>query len=107
MFSWLAESTWGVPLVAALHVLGIAWFGGLALAPELRLPAWRRAAIAWMVFTGALLFAAHPERTYGSGSFRLKMGLLLALVLLRGRWRWLSLALWGGVIFASRWIAFY
>jgi hypothetical protein len=95
-----------------------------------RLLPWMIAGFALMVVTGLLLFFAIPVRTYQSVFFRLKV-LLLALaginvfVFHSGVWRsvarWdrdpvppnrariagaLSLALWIGIIFAGRMIAY-
>jgi hypothetical protein len=94
---------WYQPLIGALHVLGIAWFGAALLtdAPKLR-----RLGLAWMLGTGALLFAMNAERVYASTSFRIKLGLLLTLMFVR-RPRWLILALWAAVIFAARGIAYF
>jgi hypothetical protein len=69
-------------------------------------PGARRAGIALMILTGVLLFAANPERTLGSWSFRLKIGLLVALAFVRGP-RWLILGLWAAMIAASRGIAYF
>jgi len=106
MFSALAESTWAVPVIGALHVLCLALFAGTVLndAPSLRRMRW--IGLALMIFTGALLFAANPARTFESLSFRLKLLLLVSLIFVR-RPRWLMLALWAAVIAASRGIAYY
>ncbi len=73
----LRESTWGFTILGALHVLGIAWFGGAVLIPAMRV--WRRIGGVWMLITGALLFWLEPLKCYNSLSFRLKMLLLLSL----------------------------
>lgn len=117
----LSQSTWGVPIIGAIHVLAIAWFGGAVLLPDpgpdnvLRRFRWTGLSI--LLFTGALLFWSQPLRLYYSQFFRLKI-LLLVLVLM---WTGvsallpsrharlamaLSLALWAGVILASRGIAY-
>ena len=49
----LRESTWGFPILGALHVLGIAWFGGALFFPPARL--WRRIGLATILATGVLL----------------------------------------------------
>jgi hypothetical protein len=114
MSEWLRESTWGFPIVSAVHVLGLAWFGGTLLIADRHLRAWTWTGAASMFLSGALLFALHPARYDGSVSFRVKMLLLLlaganaafahARPRLAGR---LAVALWIGIIFASRGIAFF
>ena len=106
--TFFRESTWGYPIIAAIHVLGIAWFGGTVLlsgfGSDLR--GLRRIGLAVMLITGAFLFWLHPHENYSSASFRVKM--LLLLFLMRTRLGSpLSLALWVGIIFASRGIAFF
>ena len=114
MFEWLRESTWGYPVIGAIHVLGLAWFGGAVLVEDRELRTWRWIGVALMVLSGALLFALHPARYYDSVSFRVKMLLLLlvagnaAFVHTRHRLaRSVAVALWVGMIFASRAIAFF
>jgi hypothetical protein len=97
---WL---TWYQPLIGALHVLGIAWFGGALFADA---PLMRRIGIVWMVATGLILFTLNTTRIYGSTAFRIKMVLLAALLFIRGP-RWLVLSLWAGVILAARLIAYF
>lgn len=99
----LRESTWGFPIFGALHVLGMAWFGGaLFFEPE---RAWRRIGLAVMLATGALLVYIDPLKCYHSISFWIKMALLGLIGL--NPLRRLSLALWAAVIFAARGIAFF
>jgi hypothetical protein len=108
--TWLRESTWGFPIVSALHVLAIAWFGGTVVIPSLgaKLATFRRSGLALLLLSGALLFWLEPVKCYHSTPFRLKMLLLVLLgvnALFRSRlglaFSWvLSLA----IIFASRWI---
>ena len=118
----ISESTWGYPIVGALHVLAIALFGGALLIPHLRAlefsdVRWiRRIGVSLVVITGALLFASAAVRYYESTAFKIKM-VLLALIALnaiaasRKKHRRLhsaiSLALWAGAIFAARGIAFF
>jgi general stress protein CsbA len=117
----IAESTWGYPIVGALHVLAIALFGGAVLAPHLRVTAFsdvrwiRRVGLALVVITGALVFASGAVGYYGSSSFKIKM-ILLALIALnaiasrqhRSKLNSaVALVLWAAVIFASRGIAFF
>jgi len=114
MSEWLRESTWGFPIISAIHVLGLAWFGGTLLVADRQLRTWTWTGAAFMFLSGALLFALHPARYYGSVSFRVKMLLLLlaganaalahARPRLAGR---LAVPLWIGIIFASRGIAFF
>ena len=97
------ESTWGFPILGALHVLGIALFGGALLAPSLH--TWRRIGLSAMLVTGLLLFAVEPLKCYHSTSFWIKMA-LLALIAVNPLRR-LSLGLWAAVVFAARGIAFF
>ncbi len=113
----LSQSTWGVPIIGAIHVLAIAWFGGSVLVRDsgrdhlLRRFRWTGLSI--LLISGAFLFWSEPLRLYYSQFFRLKM-LLLVLIgvsaLLPNRHgrvaMALSLALWAGVILASRGIAY-
>jgi hypothetical protein len=114
MSEWLRESAWGYPIIGAIHVLGLAWFGGAVLVADRQLRAWKRIGVAVMFLSGALLFALHPVRYDGSVSFRVKMLLLLlaganaALAGTRPRLAGgVAVALWIGIIFASRGIAFF
>ncbi len=99
----LRESTWGYPLLAALHVLGIAWFGGAIL---LNLKQGRRAGVIFMIATGAILFYMQPVRCAESVSFGIKMTLLAAAAWPRTP-RAASIVCWTGMIFAARLIAFF
>jgi hypothetical protein len=105
----LRESTWGFTILGALHVLGIAWFGGAVLISAM--PVWKRIGLAWMLLTGALLFWLEPLKCYNSVSFRVKLLLLLLLILaafLPPKFaRAASLTLWAAVILASQGIAFF
>jgi len=105
----LRESTWGFTILGALHVLGIAWFGGAVLFSVM--PNWKRIGAVWMLATGALLFWLEPLKCYNSLSFRIKMLLLLMLAgtaLLPLKFaRASSLILWAAVILASQGIAFF
>jgi len=109
----LSQSTWGVPIIGAIHVLAIAWSGGSVLTSDPRLRRFRWIGLAILVVTGALLFWSQPLRLYYSQFFRVKMLLLLltgALALLPPRRArlatLLSLVLWACVILASRGIAY-
>ena len=99
----LRESTWGFPILGAVHVLGIAWFGGALFFATAG--TWRRIGLAAMLGTGVLLFYVEPLKCYHSASFWIKMALLAMIAV--NPLRRLSLALWAGVIFAARGIAFF
>jgi|KBSMisStandDraft_5_1062788.scaffolds.fasta_scaffold97726_3 hypothetical protein len=113
----LSQSTWSVPIIGAIHVLAIAWFGGSVLVDDPQndnvLRRFRWIGLSILLFTGALLFCSQPLRLYYSQFFRLKM-LLMVLIgasalfpTRQGRLAMvLSLALWAGVILASRGIAY-
>ena len=103
----IAESTWGFPLIAALHVLAMALFGGAVLLPhrsELGTPRWTGLTV--LLATGLLLFWSQPLRCYHSTAFWWKMALLALLGVVRpaGKSAW---GVWAGVILASRGIAFF
>ena len=109
----LSQSTWGVPIIGAIHVLAIGWFGGSVLVNDPGLKRFRWTGLAILLVTGALLFWSQPLRLYYSDFFRAKMLLLVligASALLPARHSRaamvLSLALWMAVIFASRGIAY-
>ena len=105
--TFLRESTWGYPIIAAVHVLGIAWFGGTILVsqfvPELR--GWRRCGLALLLLSGLVLFWLHPVQYSNSVGFRVKMLLLVLLAFTKPASR-VAFVLWGLLIFASRGIAF-
>lgn len=109
----LSQSTWAVPIIAAIHVLAIAWFGGAVLVPDPRLGRFRWLGLAVLLLSGALLFWSQPMRLYYSQFFRAKILLLILIgvgALLPARYirvtLVLSLVLWAAVIFASRGIAY-
>ncbi|MBZ5675952.1 MAG: hypothetical protein LAP61_17060 [Acidobacteriia bacterium] len=109
----LSQSTWAVPIIGAIHVLAIAWFGGSVLVDDVKLRRFRWIGLSVLVFTGALLFWSEPVRLYYSQFFRAKMALLVVIglaALLPARHARLamalSLVLWAGVILASRGIAY-
>ena len=111
--TWLRESTWGFPIVSAIHVLGIAWFGGTVVIPGLgrHLPLFQRTGFAFLLLTGLLLFWLEPVKCYHSNPFRLKM-LLLALVSFHPFFPKrvsviLLCTLWTAILLAARWIAYY
>ena len=96
----LRESTWGFPIASAVHVLGLAWFGGAVFTRRRLL---RRIALGFLLVTGAVVFAIEPLKCYHSTCFRAKL-LLIASALLAPR---LAIPLWIGVIFASRGIGYF
>jgi hypothetical protein len=128
----ISESTWGYPLIGALHVLAIALFGGSVLASHFRLSEFavhgrqlsnlavevrwiRRLGFTLVAVTGTLVFASGAVRYYQSSCFRIKMVLLVlialnAIIASRQHGKLhssISLALWAALIFASRGIAFF
>jgi hypothetical protein len=105
-FSNLAETTWGFPILSALHVLGLAWFGGLVLVPgDLMLQ--KRWALSFMLATGLPLFLMQPGHYVHNVAFWIKMALILSILLLRRIGIWPALGLWFAVICAARAIAFF
>jgi len=109
----LSQSTWAVPIIGAIHVLAIAWFGGTVLVSDARLRRFRWTGLSILVITGALLFWSQPLRLYYSQFFRLKILLLVLTALsalLPARHARLAMVLsllfWAGVIVASRGIAY-
>jgi hypothetical protein len=105
-FSTLAETTWGFPILSALHVLGLAWFGGTVLVPG-EFPRLQRWGIAFILLTGVGLFLTQPGRYSHSIAFWTKMGLIAALLLLPRSALWSVLGLWFLVICAARAIAYF
>jgi hypothetical protein len=108
LHTFLRESTWGYPIIGAIHVLGIAWFGGTILVAQFAtdLRRLRRIGLALLLISGAVLFWLQPEQYYNSVSFRLKLVLLLLLLGVKPA-SVLSLILWAAIVFASRGIAFF
>jgi len=114
----LSQSTWTVPIIGAIHVLAIAWFGGTVfggavLVPDSQLRRFRWIGLATLLCTGFLLFWSQPLRLYYSQFFRAKVLLLVLIALvacLPARFArfgiLVSLVLWAGVILASRGIAY-
>jgi hypothetical protein len=109
----LSQSTWTVPIIGAIHVLAIAWFGGTVIVRNVQLRRFRWIGLVILLITGLLLFWSQPLRLYYSQFFRAKILLLMLIALvacLPGRFARLgilaSLALWAGVILASRGIAY-
>jgi len=109
----LSQSTWTIPIIGAIHVLAIAWFGGTVLVQAAHLRRFRWIGLAMLLCTGFLLFWSQPLRLYYSEFFRAKVLLLVLITLLAflpsrfARFAFLvSLVLWAGVILASRGIAY-
>jgi len=109
----LSQSTWTVPIIGAIHVLALAWFGGAVLVPDSQLRRFRWIGLAILLFTGFLLFWSQPLRLYYSQFFRAKVLLLVLIAFvacLPARFArfgiLVSLVLWAGVILASRGIAY-
>ncbi len=139
--------TWMIPTIQIVHILSIGVLFSSALLINLRL--WRLfepdqlldevmrrfAPVIWTVLlillaSGSLLIIAEPRRSLQNDSFYLKMGLLVAALLVTAMLQravsrdddlWekstlreatlrgaavISTLLWCGVIFAGRWIAY-
>jgi len=99
----LRESTWGFPILAALHVVMLAWFGAVLLLPGS--PRARQWAVGMLIATGAILFALQPVRYASNPVFLLKLALIAAAIAI-GQRRWSSV-LWIAVICAARAIAYF
>ena len=82
------------PMLGGIHLLAIAWFGGMLLATDLRLlgwamqrrsvsdvvrqlRVWKRAGFVMVVASGLLLAWAEPLKLYRSPSFWIKMALFV------------------------------
>ena len=132
----IRESALEYPIISAIHLLGIAWFGGMVLMSDLRVlgiglrqePAaevwsqfrpWKWLGFVVMLISGGLLCWAEPLVCYKSLSFRIKVVLLLlvglnALVFRRAGSNGknarlaagVSVVLWVALIVAGRGIAF-
>jgi hypothetical protein len=97
-------------VIGAIHVLGIAWFGGTVLVTDRELRSTRRMGLAVMLLSGALLFWLEPLKCYNSAAFCMKMSffaLVLALPIRTRRGAWLLLTLWIAIVLAARGIAFF
>jgi hypothetical protein len=132
----LRESPWDYYIIGAAHLVGIAWWGGLVVAGDLRLlrialravPAaqvldqlrpWKCAAFAVVALSGGLLALSEPVDCYHSRSFWISLALLAlaaangALFRLRGAETSprlaasISLLLLAALVFAGRGIAFF
>lgn len=128
----IKQSIWLFPVIECVHLLALALLGGTILVVDLRtlgfgltpvtpgelarkLQPWMTGALLTMIATGVPMFLSEAIKCYYSPPFWYKMALLLVATAftytLRGRWTkpaaLVSLALWFGVGFAGRWIAFY
>ena len=111
----ISQSTWGYPIIGAIHVLAIALFGGAVILTNVDDVRWLKSVgLTAVIATGALLFISAPVRYYDSTFFRIKM-VLLALILVNSTLLFrqrsalrlgIALVLWAAVIFAARGIAF-
>ena len=90
----IREGALPYPIIGGFHLLGIAFFGGMVLATDLRLLGWamqrrlvsdiveqtrpwKRIGFVLVVATGLLLAWAEPQKLYRSPSFWIKMALLI------------------------------
>jgi hypothetical protein len=112
------KNTWLFPVVQSLHVVGLALFvGSVALEDYSVLRgrsgqaagAWTNAGLALMLATGIALFGADAVRYMGNPAFLIKMGLVVAGLLLyflgprsSRMGAAFSLALWTAVVVSSR-----
>jgi hypothetical protein len=113
----------GVVLAVDLRMLGLGLKSPSAAKLELQLRPWLAGALATMIATGVPMFLSEAVKCYYSPPFFYKIQMLIVAsvftfavkrrVLQRMRPIWnritavTSLALWFGVAFAGRWIAFY
>jgi hypothetical protein len=139
---------WAVPTVQTIHILAIAVVASSALMIDLRLIGvfWadrpikdvlsRFLPLVWwpllvLLATGVTMIIAEPARSLKNPAFQLKMGLLIAALIVTGLFQFLqsrnaslgdlragpraaaatlaivSMLLWSSIIFAGRWIAYY
>jgi hypothetical protein len=106
--TFLRESIWGYPIISAIHVLGIAWFGGTILVSHFGqdLRKLRQLGVILLLTTGTILFWLQPAQYYTSVSFSVKMVLVVVVLVTRAEGM-RALVLWAAIIFASRGIAFW
>ena len=127
----IQSTSWVVPAVQTIHILAIAAVMSSVLMLDLRLlgvvgtdqPLARvtsrfRPVIWWtlpiLLATGAVMIIGEPARSLANSVFQLKMLLLFAAIGVTAAFHKgarivavLSLALWIGIVFAGRWIAYY
>lgn len=150
--TWIEQGTLGTfirdsqvlfPFIESIHLVALGLFGGIVLVLDLRLCGWglvtRDAdeieaqtrhwfwrSLGVLIVTGALLFVSEAVKCYYSAPFWIKIGCLIAAILValtvratavrRGYWRSrpavargigvLSILLWFGVAWGGRWIGF-
>jgi hypothetical protein len=127
----IQSNAWVVPTVQTIHILAIAAVMSSVLMLDLRLlgvvgrdqPLPRvlsrfRPVIWWtlpvLLATGVLMIIGEPARSLANPVFQLKMLLLVAAIAVTAAFQrdsriiaGLSLALWVGIVFAGRWIAYF
>jgi hypothetical protein len=144
----IQAANWVVPAVQTIHILAIAVVASSALMIDLRLIGvfWasrpmkdvtsRFLPLVWwpllvLLATGTIMIIAEPARSLKNPAFQLKMGLLIAALIVTGLFQFLqgrnatfgdlrsgpraaaatlaivSMLLWSSIIFAGRWIAYY
>jgi hypothetical protein len=98
LFTYLRESHYTYPVVLSLHMVAIAFFGGMILMTDLRLLGWamrsrpvshvvdqlrvpKRVGFLLMVTFGFLLFGCKAEEYYYNPFFRVKVMLLLCVAI--------------------------
>jgi len=144
---WIQVAGWVVPTVQTIHILAIAIVASSALMLDLRLIGafWanrpieavkaRFLPLIWwpllvLLGTGIIMIAAEPARSLKNPAFQLKMGLLIAALMVTWLFQFLhrrsaafgdvrgpraaavtlaivSIMLWSSIIFAGRWIAYF
>ena len=68
----ISQSTWGYPIIGAIHVLAIALFGGAVILTNVDDVRWLKSVgLTVVIATGALLFISAPVRYYDSTFFRI------------------------------------
>jgi hypothetical protein len=144
---WIQVAGWVVPTVQTIHILAIAVVASSALMIDLRLVGvfWanrpveavkaRFLPLIWwpllvLLTTGIIMIIAEPARSLKNPAFQLKMGLLIAALVVTWLFGFLhrrnaafgdvtgpraaavtlavvSILLWSSIIFAGRWIAYF
>ena len=68
MCEWLSQSIWGYPIIAGIHVLGLAWFGATVLTAPGEFKAWKRIGLVVMLgLSGLMAFGDHLN--HGAAGF--------------------------------------
>ncbi|MGA7072892.1 DUF6644 family protein [Bradyrhizobium sp.] len=144
---WIQVAGWIVPTVQTIHILAIAVVASSALMLDLRLVGvfWanrpveavkaRFLPLIWwpllvLLTTGVIMITAEPARSLKNLAFQVKMGLLIAALIVTWLFQFLhrrnaafgdvagpravavtlaivSILLWSSIIFAGRWIAYF